>query len=518
MKPTVIGKIQGLAPRFDPNLYAGYARIAENIDLSSEKIAPLAGPALITADTTGANTLFYHAGTWYTGNDKDYLSWSIGDLDLLIYLTDGVPYKTVSGVSAPLGQTRRAAPTVAENGAGDLDDTYYYFITTTRSVGGHTDESGPSAVSAEITVASKIIRVTAPAITDDNVTHWNIYRVSNSSGDYQFVAQVAAATTTYDDNTIDADLDTAPTTWYTSDQGNQILFDAPQVTFDGMMTEPHGGMLFAWKGNTLYWTEPGYPDAWVGFYNMNFPSDIQACFPFAGALAVITARAPHRVDGTHPELLQPSKTLGNEPCLSTGACLTSLGVVYYSDSGPVLFNLIQTTVLSDERFTEAWFNAHVEAATVFFAVCDNVLYLFHSTGILVLDKSSGKPVWTTRTAVATAAHMRPDTGDLYYLDAVGVQQMGAGAEVLTWTWRSGDITRKTPADKLFFRVRMTGSGAVTGTVYVDDVQVAEKALSFTGLDRDQTIPLPTETKGRALQISLTGTGSVNEIIIEADTI
>ena len=511
--PITIRKPQGIAPRFDPNLKVGFARTAENADLTSGKLRAMADASLEVADTNLYNSMFYFAGAWERNTDRFYLEWKIGTYDILIYLVDGVPTKKIGSSTAILGQPRLAAPTAADNGGGALTDTFSYIITTTRSVGGFTEESGPSTASAEITVAAKKILVTAPTISDSDVTFWNIYRISNTSGEYQFAATVAVATTTYDDNNADTDLGASPTTWYTSDQGNTITWDKPQVTFDGMIAaEPYTGMLFFWKGSTLYWTEPGHPDAMPAFYNMNFPSDIQRVFPFAGTLAVLTKTGPHRVDGPHPELLQPSKVLGEEPCISTAAAKTTRGIAYLSDTGIVLFNLVDTAIMTDERFTEQWFADNVTAAGAFMEENDGKIYLFHSGGVLVMDARTRAVIFTTMDIVAYSSHVRPDTGELYYMDSAGVKKLAGGTGTLTWTWQSGDLVGRHPEDKDFEGIELIGSGVITATLYIDGTQVATKAMTFSQY-RGRILKIDSDVNnGRAMQVKLTGTGQFDEII------
>ena len=519
MKSTVIHKFNGVAPRFGRHLKTGYAQSAYNIDLSSGKIAPILDSALIAADTNQHNSLFYHNGGWEHANDRHYLSWVIGDYDVLIYLKSGVPYKKIGITEALLGQIRLGAPAAADNGAGVLDDTVYYIITTTRSVAGYTDESGPSDA-VEITVAARQIRITAPTISDTDVTHWNIYRMSDATGEYQFLATVAAATTTYDDNTPDTDLGASPTTWYTSDQGNTIIWDTPPVTFDGLITEPYAGMIFAWKGSTLYWCEPGYMDAWPSFYSMNFPANIKRVIPFAGTIAVLTAAGPQRVDGTHPELIQPSKALGIEPCIGTAACVTSRGVVYLSDSGLVLFNLADTTVITDEFFTENHFGFWFGSSGIL-ASSDNMIYLFGPNHTLVADMQTSKIRYQTLDIVATAVHVRPDTDTVSYIDATGIYTRNEGPAALTWIWLSGDIIGAYPDPKPWIDVEVIGSGNISLALYADaanvftDSPVASKVLTFTTY-RGRTLKFPDKTIARAIWVYLTGTGNVTEIIIRHD--
>lgn len=512
MKPLTIDTFRGIAPRFEPGLKPGYARTAENCDLADGKIGPLLAASLQEADANGYNSLYYFNGEWERGDDRYYLQWNILDNEILVYLKGGVPYKKVGATEALLGQTRLGAPTTALNGAGVLTGDFYYIITTTRNVGGYTDESGPSAASAVISASSNKILVTCPALSDADVSHWNLYRLNDATGEYQLVATIAAATTTYDDNTADADLGDAITTWYTSDQGNDIVWDKPQVTFDGLIDEPYSGMIFGWKGPTLYWSEPGYMDAWPGFYNMNFPFNIKRVLALSGVVVVLTEKGPHVVDGSHPEQLSPSKLLGKEPCVGLAACQTSRGVAYLSDSGIVLFNLTGATVITNGAFTEGWFVDNVDPSGAILADNDNQLYLFHSGGVLKADLRT-KPVdWTTLDILATGVHVDGD-GNLFYMDSTGIRLLHGDTEVLVWTWKSGDIVGRHPNEKPFNEVEIMGSGTITATLYVDDdVAKATKALAWDMIRR-RTLKLPSETMGRAIQVELTGTGEVTEMIV-----
>lgn len=496
-----------MAPRYGLNLKPGYGVTAENCDLADGSIKPMADSLLIQSDTNKYNSLYFHDSAFVFGNNKHYLSWKIGDNNLMIHLVSGVPYKG----GELLGQAQLGAPTVAVNGTGSLTGKFTYFITTTRNIMGMTDESGPSTISSEITVSENIIRITRPTISDTKVTLWTVYRISQDSGEWQFVAEVNADETTYDDNNLDSSLSGTPTTYYTSDQGNEIIHDIPQTTFDGLSTKPQAGLIFAWNGSTLYWNEPGLPDAWPSFYTMNFPADIKRVIPVGGAWAVLTAIGPFRLDGTHPELLQQSLLLGEEPCIGTAACEMPGGVAYLSDSGIVLFDLTQTQVLTDGGFTEKWFKDNVTASTAFMVENDNKVYLFHSNGVLIGDLRVSPYIWSTLDIIAYAAHNRKDNGELYYIDDNGVQQLEGGAGYLTWTWQSGDLIGKTPEEKIFDAVEVIGSVTITATLYVEEVQKAAKALSFDMI-RNRTLGFPEESIGRAMQIKLAGTGTVTEII------
>lgn len=414
-------------------------------------------------------------GEWGYG-DNDTLGWST----VYVRLTGGSDPDTAGKII------------YHETDNGNVVGSVTYIITTTRNVGGHIDESGPTSPSVEIPgCLGDQILLTCPVLTESYVTHWNIYRLSSNTGEYLFVAQVAAATSTYTDNLADASLGSAVTTWYTSSQENEIIFAKPGSTsMDGIATKPYAGMIFAWDGETLYWSEPGLPDAWPDFYNMNFPSKIKRVVVLGGALAVLTEDYPFRVDGTNPELLQQSDVLGNDPCPGTAAYPTSQGVVFLTDSGIGLFNLFNVSILSDTHFTEQWFNDNISSIGAELIETDRIIYLVHSGGVLVLDNQlAERSIW-------------------YVLDEDTAE---------TWIWQSGDILVD-GQDMEWLSIAAKGFGSVAVTVYLDGVELATKTLDLDStMDRNKRLQFPLRSIGRALQIKLTGAESgVDEVFIEVD--
>jgi len=112
--------------------------------------------------------------------------------------------------------------------------------------------------------------------------------------------------------------------------------------------------------------------------------------------------------------------------------------------------------------------------------------------------------------VAYAAYKMEDTGEIYTMDATGVQKLHGGTGSLTWTWASGYLDGRAPYKKPFDSVIVNGFGTVTLTVYADDVEIAQKALAWAR-DRDRTLKLPAGTMATNLEIHLTGTGGVNDV-------
>jgi len=496
-------KFMGIAPRYDTFLQEGYAVIAENCDLSSGKLKPLRDNSLVDELPISSDFVFYTE--WITGA-KDYIDWPINEFDILFYLEGTKLKKKIWPDVANVGQVVPTKPVIADAGAGNITDTVQYIVTWSRSVGGYVDESGPSFPSDELQASGRQIQITRPTGYDSFVTHWNIYRIGYQTGEFQFVEAVVIADTTYTDNNFNADLSASPTTWFTSDQGNEIAF-APPPALSGV-TGPHAGMLFGWRESTLYWSEPGYADAWPVFYSVNFPSNIIAAMPFAGALAVLTQNGAFRIDGNHPELLQQTEALGAEPCLSSSVCRSSKGIFFLSDSGLTLFNNFESVVVSDQAFTEIWFRENITSASSVLAENDNVIYIFHSTGTLYFDMKTAQRA--TMPGIFNAVWKDHGTGWLYAGNSSGIYKIESLNNTVM-LWKSGDIVASIK-DIPWKEIEVIGTGEIILTVYIDDADIAAKVLIFNDLYRLRTLGLPQEYQGRRLQLQFQGTGTIEEVI------
>lgn len=477
-------KFGGIAPRFGDRVPLGWATNAVNLDVSGGKLACLSAARQAVPPNL------------YPMNS---LAWPLNpSLTVQLAINNGILQKTIEGTTVNCGQVPPEPPVVALNGGGNVTgNNVTYFVTTTRIVNGSYDESGPGAVSQSLTASNNTIRVTQPSgIVDPNVSLWNIYRIDGSTAAYLLVASLPIATQSYNDSIADANLGIACPTDYTSDQGNEITFAAPGY-MEGFSTEIYHGMLFAWNETQFFWNDPGLPDAWPSFYNINWNAAIKRIVPFGGSVAVLTGSGPFRLDGTNPELLIPSTVFGKEPCNSSAAYPFSMGVLYLGPSGLVLFNLLETVVLSDLFFGEDWFSANLNYANI--QVIENERYIYVTDGVTTLmgdyrsgmkvnPKSMVSPYWT-------------------YLNPAQTE----------WTWKSGDISPPS-GDTTFLSVILEGTGKPTLTVFMEGQQIAQRVMNLDVKQyRQQRLPLDPQQTDFALQIQIDGgaTDTVKEIIVEA---
>lgn len=162
--------------------------------------------------------------------------------------------------------------------AGTLAGTFRYW--TTEYDDDHAVESSydDTLDVVSITPATQGVRVTKPATRNASATHWRIYRTiaSGSRPIGWLVAQVAIATTTYDDDMSDAELVlNAPYRIVSpngvpesmdgqASQGLQQLAISSITTFEGSLVGVHlGGVGY---------TPAGEPHSWPGSYTLQMPT------------------------------------------------------------------------------------------------------------------------------------------------------------------------------------------------------------------------------------------------------
>lgn len=517
MSKVQITKFNGISPRYGNDLRPGGAVTAEDCDLSGGKIEALTQDRIAGALAGSYNSIIQWDGEWIGGVNACFLPWTIDSTDLLIYLDSaGTLKRRIGDTIVDVGQDAPSAPSPASAGSGSLTGTYYYIITWVRDVDGYQDESGPSDPSIPFTLVNENMIVYINAPTDPNVLYWRLYRASSSTAEYLLVDTVDATSTSYTDSTVDADLGIACPTWYTSNQGNEIIIGKPPTELDGIAQELHSGMILAWKGSTLHFNEPGTPDYWPGIYNINFRTTIKQVIPFAGSIAVLCADGPYRVDGTHPELLQISKPLGREPCLSGTSCHTNTGIFYLSDTGIVQFNLVTTEVVSLGAFPEDWITDNITYSTAIIASVDDKLFVFHSAGTLMFDYTVKQ--WSTLSLSAVdAVWVNPEDGYLYYLDGGYIKRLWDGSGHIEWTWKGGYLYGQDRCnDNTWLKVVPLGTGIATLNAWIDGypVIIDHEVDMSSKLERLNSVKFPDQCIGKACQIEMVGNGTVEALSVE----
>lgn len=173
--------------------------------------------------------------------------------------------------------------------------------------------------------AGGYVLLNLPAIPEDvkNIVTKRIYR-TETSGVFQFVADVPASQLTFTDNVASEDLGTnlPSTDWAPPDARLVGLKDIP------------GGFLAGYYDNTLCFSEAFYPHAWPIAYQLAFTDDIMGLCAVSGGIIVATKGRPHIISGSTPSAMSDNIIDCDLPCVS-GRSLVDMGefAIYASTEG-----------------------------------------------------------------------------------------------------------------------------------------------------------------------------------------
>ena len=384
---------------------------------------------------------------------------------------------------------------------------FEYVLSWKRVTGGRTEESGPS-VPVGIEVNTLGVKVTRPLSTPAGVTHWNIYRIStlfDATTAFQLLAEVAIATSTYEDFTSNAALGAVLPSRYTAYDGTITVLEAPEVVFTGM-AGPFSGYFVGWKDNALYLSEPGYVHLWSSVYSFYCNAPIVGVTQNGSDLNIMTTKGVQRAYGTSPITTALTPGVNGGGAVSRRTCIaTDYGTIYLTKNGLSLVSGSQITDIS-KSIGEAYFKT---LTPVQLEYQDQTLYYFHTTGVLVYDLDDQK--FTTLTGVYSAAYASDDDGEIYVLQSTSIKQLFGSATALTQTYRTGEWVLSQPQHKKFRSLWFSGTGTLTVSVYKDGDLSVTQAIDMDGVRADRLVNIQHGITARALSIKVSGTGELKEI-------
>lgn len=276
-----------------------------------------------------------------------------------------------------------------------------------------------------------------------NVTNMTkrIYRtVSNI---YQFVAEIAVATTSYNDTAVDADLgETITSTDY----------EMPPTEMQGLVVMPNG-VLAGFINNEVYFCEPFQPHAWPSGYSQSVNDNVVALGALTNSIIVATDGWPRIITGIHPANMSATRINLEQPCVSKPSMVhQSGGYLYASKDGLVAVDGSGARLITNHLAKkEDW--ALYNPSSIRSAYYDNRTYMFYEDGGeennvdggLVFDALEPEAELVKLSATPTALWRHPNTQELYIVEDHDVGLWDGGAQDYTVTWKSKRfiIRRKT---------------------------------------------------------------------------
>lgn len=441
MARVTVSRFLGIAPKVSPHLLDNsQAQVARNAKLWSQGLRPLSGPGVGSAlDKSGTlKTIFRY--------DDDWLCWTqevnvarapVNDDDLRkIYFTgtdlprvttidlwddaspgtNKPPASWILGIPAPT-----TAPTISDGGAGNITATVQYVYTFARKyTDGWVEESAPSPVSNELTVAGKIVDVGDMDIApmsdeaDYGVTHVRIYRTEGE--EFFFVDEIAIGSiaSTYSDNAFTVELGDAINTTGDLPWPDDLV---------GIVTLANG-CLAGFVDKSVYISEPKKPHAYrlTNVYAVAFP--IVGLGVIGSTIIAITSGSPEIGRGVDPAQYSFRKNAGNFPCTSARSIASAdLGVLWSTPRGMALSDGSTVDLATSPFITkEEW--AEFSPDTIHGVVHDGRYFGWFTNGQdedgtltgggFVLDKSEAAFL-TQMGDYVYAAHVVPEDDDLFFV-------------------------------------------------------------------------------------------------------
>lgn len=300
------------------------------------------------------------------------------------YLANGTTFIRSDGTNVyEVGITAPTAPSVATGAAGALSGDYRYRVTYVDSDG---FESNGGTVSAQVSPSSEKVELTGipTGNSDEGVAERKIYRTVAGGSTYYLLTTLSdATTTTYSDNTTDANLgSTVP----------PLNHDKPTATFTGVAVA--GDRLFGFVANSrrLYFTLP-FPNerAQPSTYYRDMPDYIRGIKALGvGTLLVVCENGPYAVAGlSNPDLFYYNPLSGPRFYVKSSRVTANFldGVITQGAEGVYLMNSAKSTWISQKIISQLTTLSDVAAMVT----TPKVAYLI--VGDSSLDENEGVSVY-----------------------------------------------------------------------------------------------------------------------------
>lgn len=500
-----IDTFSGEIPRTHPRLLpAGFAQIAVNARLENGALEPIRRGRQVHTFGEAMQTIYLHNGDWLGFPGIVDIHPGPVAADRLYYTGDGPP-KVRAGVEVfnlalPAPATK---PTIAVTGTVDPDllDSIVYAYTFVTEL----DEESPPSPVSDAADWSPTLVVTiddfAVAPAARGIDRLRIYRSQTSSSgitDLYLVKELPVATLTYDHD-LEADplMEVIPSTFY----------DPPPDTMQGLTAMPNG-MMAAFDGKTIHFSEPFVPHAWPSRYSLVVPFNIVGLSSFGTTLAIMTEGTPYIVQGTGPDTMSMEQMETGKPCVARrGIVDLGYAAAYPSFEGLVLITPSSTNLGSRRLFArkdwlglspETFFAANFDGR-YFFAYVSNAAPVIWGgeadTDFTGLDiYLGGNAVWT------------PEQTTLWGGDALTLTETNSVGII--------DLTGEQP---FFIQTALSGGINPTGLHFSDEegkLYILSNGTDVIEFDPDDTAF--EEMRWRSALIEMGYLANFGALLVEAD--
>lgn len=295
----------------------------------------------------------------------------------------------------------------------------------------------------------------------------------------------------------------------------------PNQALTGLMQLPNG-ILCAWLGNELHFSEAYKPWAWPPKYVKTLPTNIVGGIVHGSGAVVTTRSHPHLVSGVSPDSMTVSKINVDQAGSSKWAIAVVDGVVMYaSNDGLVALTGASASLMQGQKFftREVWRQRYgTGLSSMRFAVWDGRLVVFSSSGaftpfMIRFDEADGT-MTDLPTFAAQCAFVSPLSDQFYYASGNTLHQFNGGTDIAA-TWQSAERVLPRPLNFGVAQALVEGNWSLELWAYVKNPTTGafEYQLKHTealagGL---KNFRLPGGYESDRYRLKLAGTGRFREL-------
>lgn len=517
-------RFNGIAPGVAPRLLADdFAQTAVNIDFESGRLTPTTDDVdEFTLQSGAVRSIYYYRDTnWLEWDDEDVkavagpipddtndrLYWTgqdyprMGTVTSMIAGASGYPAVSYRlGVPAPAN-----APSITKSGTADdtqtPDDVSYVYTFVTAF--GEEGPPSPACTAVERT-DTETVTVSMPS-GDHPSGNYNfgtgalkrIYRSNTGSTNttFQFLAEVAFTTTSYDDTTPSAGLgEVLPSeTWIGPPDDNASLY--PDGPMKGL-TAVANGVFAGFSGNRFCLSEPFLPHAWPIDYRITLEEDIVAIGGVSNGVVALTDGRPYFITGTDPSAMTAVQMDIAQACVNARS-VVDMGsyLLYAGPDGLVAVTGGQGEVVTQGLISAKQWNADFNPTGYRAFRYENTYVAFWTSGSdhlgFVYDPRGAETAISRLTTAGqvNGGHSNPKDGKLYLVVADKIKEYRGSTTNRALTWKSKKYVTPKPVSMGWVSVHAQAY-PVTVKVWGDGTLIAHYSLSYTANVYTQTVTVP----------------------------
>jgi hypothetical protein len=311
-----------------------------------------------------------------------------------------------------------------------------------------------------------------------------IYRSNTGSSftNFQFVAEVAYATTSYTDSIASSALsEVLPSgTWIGPPDDNSSLYpDGPMLG----LTAVGNGVFAGFSGKRFCLSEPFLPHAWPIDYRITLEEDIVDIAATGNGVVALTNGTPYFITGTDPAALTPIRIDLAQACVNKNS-VVDMGeyVLYASPDGLVAVSGTTGEVVSRGLISVEQWNSDFHPTLIRAFRHEGTYVAFYNNGGTLggwyYDPRSSEAAFSTITlsAEVRGGYEDPKSGQLYLIEANKVRKYRGGTSNNTLTFKSKKYETPSPVSMAWVSVH-ADAYPVTIKVFGDGALIAHYTLS-----------------------------------------